>query len=535
MTTVHDPTATESGGGTAPPTLPVRLALTTLTAAAGAIHLVMVPGHSQESTLDGILFLLAGWTQIGLAVAVLAWPRRPVLQASIAVNLLAAGAWTVSRTVGLPFGANPGDPEPAAAIDQLTTGMEVVAVLLAAAVLARPGLWRTTTGPGAIVGAIVPVAVLVATSVVLSSPEAANHHATAPAGGATAQAAAARARCDLGFNPVSYWREATVAGWDTVNGSTAASSTATPPGGAPSGAGHHGGGAAPSGSVPSTSATPALPSLNGGRGSAELDRLVAVSTGAGEAEDAALVSQLAEVSDDTYSAWLQRLSTLSTHSGPQHWTALTDQRACDTLADELAQARAVAERYPTPADAKAAGYVQVTTYVPGIAAHFMNFSYVDDTFAIDQPEMLLYDGTGDDASVVGLSYYLVTGAAAEPTQGFTGDNDRYHVHDGLCVKGTLVIGDTSTSAEDCAARGGAKLAGGDRWMSHAWVVPGCESPWGVFSAANPLLDPELASQSGTDGGGCAGSGVRDRYDLTPGTTANTPTTVNGTAAQVAAP
>jgi hypothetical protein len=53
-------------------------------------------------------------------------------------------------------------------------------------------------------------------------------------------------------------------------------------------------------------------------------------------------------------------------------------------------------------------------------------------------------------------------------------------------------------------------------MSHAWVVPGCESPWGLFSGANPMLDMALAETSGTDGGGCAGSGVKDRYDLTPG-------------------
>jgi hypothetical protein len=49
-----------------------------------------------------------------------------------------------------------------------------------------------------------------------------------------------------------------------------------------------------------------------------------------------------------------------------------------------------------------------------------------------------------------------------------------------------------------------------------WVVPGCESPWGLFSGANPLLDGTLGKVSGTDGGGCKGSGVRARYDLSPG-------------------
>jgi hypothetical protein len=50
-------------------------------------------------------------------------------------------------------------------------------------------------------------------------------------------------------------------------------------------------------------------------------------------------------------------------------------------------------------------------------------------------------------------------------------------------------------------------------MSHAWVVPGCESPWGVFSAASPVLDRALGDTSGENDGGCAGTAVRARYGL----------------------
>ena len=48
--------------------------------------------------------------------------------------------------------------------------------------------------------------------------------------------------------------------------------------------------------------------------------------------------------------------------------------------------------------------------------------------------MILYDGTGDDARVVGLSYYIRHAGDAEPTQGFTGDNDHFHRHVGLCIE-----------------------------------------------------------------------------------------------------
>jgi hypothetical protein len=157
----------------------------------------------------------------------------------------------------------------------------------------------------------------------------------------------------------------------------------------------------------------------------------------------------------------------------------------------------------------------------------MNFSLVDDTFEIDKPEMILYDGTHDESRVVGLSYYIIHPGTAEPTQGFTGPNDHYHRHDGLCVDASGVIGDSTTTEEECAARGGQKRNGSAAWMSHAWVVPGCESPWGVFSGATPVLDGDLPKHSGEDGPACGGSGVLDRFGLNPGGVENTPTEVGG--------
>jgi hypothetical protein len=260
-----------------------------------------------------------------------------------------------------------------------------------------------------------------------------------------------------------------------------------------------------------------------------------------------MVLALANVSDEVYDNWLRWLgaSGMSDHSheagnalapddkmmgghlGPQPWHAMTDQAQCDQLAAELDLARQTALKYSTVADAKAAGWRQVTPYVAGIAAHFMNFSLVDDTFEIDMPEMILYDGTSDDSRVIGLSYYIRQDGTAEPTQGFTGNNDHFHRHIGLCVNASGVIGDSTTTQEECEAMGGRKADGGDAWMNHVWIVPGCESPWGMFSGASPLLDGELTNNSGTDGGGCAGSGVRERYNLDPGVIENTPTEVGG--------
>ena len=514
----------------------VRLILAALTGAAGVVHLVMVPQHAQDSTLDGVMFLYAGWAQLGLAVALLAWPRRLVLQGTVLVNLACAIAWAVSRTVGLPWGAHPGAKEAAGTLDQMTTMFEVVAVAVALVALYRPALLRPLGGRTLPAGAAVTAAVVGAASVVLISPEAADHaHEATTAASTDARAVAAESRCDLAFNPASYWQEATTAGYDTVTGGTLAEAEAAAGGAAvASAAGGHSHGAAEA-AAPAASPAPAVPSVNDGRGSADLDRLMAMSSRPGEGAEARLVSHLAEVSDEDYEAWLARVAGTQTHAGPQRWTAMTDQSQCDALAAELDRAREVALAHPTPKDAVEAGYTRVTGYVPGIAAHYMNFSYVDDEFDLEKPEMLLYDGTDDDSSILGLSYYITMGAEVEPTQGFTGDQDAYHVHAGLCIGADGVIGDSTTTEEDCAARGGTKPLGSGNWMSHAWVVPGCESPWGVFSSANPLLDVALTRSSGEDGGGCAGSGVLDRYDLEPGSTANTPTTVTGAEAQVASP
>ena len=174
------------------------------------------------------------------------------------------------------------------------------------------------------------------------------------------------------------------------------------------------------------------------------------------------------------------------HSGPAAQQVITDPATRVLLAQQLSTARDAALKYPTAADAIAAGYRRITTYIPCIAAHYINIGLIDQTFDPAAPEMLLFDGNGPDARIVGLSYY-VTGVSRAP-EGFAGPNDRWHQHIGLCVTvGGVVLGGTQLSAEQCAARGGIKADGSTAWMVHAWVVPGWESAWGTFSAEHPEL------------------------------------------------
>ena len=178
-----------------------------------------------------------------------------------------------------------------------------------------------------------------------------------------------------------------------------------------------------------------------------------------------------------------------THS---HGTATAEQPLTRSerkeLSAQLLQARSAADRYPTVADALAGGYTMVTGYVPLIGAHYIKWSLMDGNFDVNQPEMLLYDGTDADSSIVGLSYYVFSDTEPSP---FVGPNDHWHQHIGLCIKDGVVVGGESTTPEECARRGGAKAMTSNGWMVHAWVVPGWESPQGVFSPEHPGLTASL--------------------------------------------
>jgi len=160
------------------------------------------------------------------------------------------------------------------------------------------------------------------------------------------------------------------------------------------------------------------------------------------------------------------------------------------LADQLLRARAAAEAHPTVADALADGYTMVTGYVPLIGAHYIKWSLMDGNFDVDHPEMLLYDGTDQTSTIVGLSYYLFSDVPPSP---FAGPNDHWHQHVGLCIKDGVVVGGEQTTVEECTKRGGAKAMTSNGWMVHAWVVPGWESPQGVFSPEHPGLTAALAN------------------------------------------
>ncbi len=427
-------------------------------AAAGAavIHFAYAPAHFDEQTSHGAFFLVVAWLQVAVALALLRWRRRPEpWLAAAAVNAGVFAVWLGSRTIGVPAT----DHDSIGFPDALASSLEVLVVVCAAAAL-WPSLARRPAprlNPLAASAAALALVGIVSASVTPSiagehdgghadgHTEAAatdgQSHDHAHADPAAAATAAGGDRCDLGFNTVRY----------------------------------------------NNTAQPGEPVAH--------DDSHPVDFTVDQWADV-FVDPTGPISAETVVQYLEShpvmrdgvLSGGLTHTlAPDPWIPMTDPDECAQLARELRQARQVTARYPTAADALAAGYRKVTNYYPGIAAHYIKVGLLDGRFELQKPEMLLYDGDGRQAGIVGLSYLIDKDGDEEPTDGFTGPNDHYHRHVGLCFRNGVVVAGSNATEEECARAGGRKAEGFSGWMSHVWIVPGCESDWGVFSGANPTL------------------------------------------------
>lgn len=165
------------------------------------------------------------------------------------------------------------------------------------------------------------------------------------------------------------------------------------------------------------------------------------------------------------------------HHGVEVSIPQMDAATQAALDSQLATARQVALQYPHLHDALAAGFTEAAPYDTQIGSHYMKYDRIDHVFDVSAPEMLLYDGDTPDASIVGLTYYVI---GSVPPEGFAGQADQWHQHKNTCITpdGPVFAGD---GYRQCRANG--SLA----WMLHAWVVPGVESPLGVFSGENPRV------------------------------------------------
>jgi hypothetical protein len=156
------------------------------------------------------------------------------------------------------------------------------------------------------------------------------------------------------------------------------------------------------------------------------------------------------------------------------------------VAQQLVEARTAALEYPTVADALRAGMIQAGKFSPETGAHFIRYSGLG-TFDPANPASYIYDGISPTSKVIGVMYLSLS---TLPPEGFAGPNDHWHRHTNTCIvykNGQITVpfaADSSVTLGQCDALHGVFMRE-TAWMVHAWVVPGWESPLGVFSHNNP--------------------------------------------------
>jgi hypothetical protein len=173
---------------------------------------------------------------------------------------------------------------------------------------------------------------------------------------------------------------------------------------------------------------------------------------------------------------------------PEVAVAMTEAEH-DALAEQWTQAETAAARLGTTEAATAAGYVQASSQLPGIGAHWVKWSLIDKPFDPAQPSMILFDQSSlHPTRLAGLSYWV---RSPEAPEGFVGANDHWHQHAGLCFVNGWLAREGVPSAELCP---GQWLNGSDLWMLHAWAVPDSPNRFGPFAARNPALCPPTWQQ-----------------------------------------
>ena len=198
-------------------------------------------------------------------------------------------------------------------------------------------------------------------------------------------------------------------------------------------------------------------------------------------------------------------ATTTTTATPQRRRARREQARptpqpghAAALAADLVVARAVALQYPTVASATAAHMLQAGGFAPELGAHYISYANIGREIRPDgsvdprYPGGFIYDGNDPTSKLVGLMYISL---GEKLPSGFPGPNDHWHRHHNLCIQygrgpgGSIAVPfapDRDITKAQCDGVHGTFMKQ-TVWMVHTWVVPGWESPKGVFSHEDPDL------------------------------------------------
>ena len=125
---------------------------------------------------------------------------------------------------------------------------------------------------------------------------------------------------------------------------------------------------------------------------------------------------------------------------------------------ELAQVRRATAKYLDISEAIADGYVDIDVFVPGQGFHYLRPVFLDGTFVMDKPEILVYavDSAKNRLRLVSVEYAVPTNLAAAPPEGFTGNADVWDLNEDFGL-----------------------------WTLHCWLW--LENPNGMFAEFSPRV------------------------------------------------
>jgi hypothetical protein len=157
------------------------------------------------------------------------------------------------------------------------------------------------------------------------------------------------------------------------------------------------------------------------------------------------------------------------------------------LSAELEAVRAATERYRDHANAVADGYVLFGQEGPLMGEHWLRRDLVREPLDLNRPSTLQYAWVDGRRELVGVAYTTYRRPGDPMPEGFSGDDDAWHVHDIERIGKAVAEGRPLMRRlaerwrrETPAADGRSELT-----MLHAWIWQ--DNPDGVFALENRAL------------------------------------------------
>jgi hypothetical protein len=101
-------------------------------AAAAAVHFVVMPDHFEESGLYGGFFLVTATAQLLYSALLVAKPSRAILTAGLVATTAVLGLWLSTRLIAIPLGPAAGEREAFGGLDILASSFEALFIVSAA-------------------------------------------------------------------------------------------------------------------------------------------------------------------------------------------------------------------------------------------------------------------------------------------------------------------------------------------------------------------------------------------------------------------